>query len=38
MVHHSATIQAHGAPSSGTLHVCICMYVKTAVCMMYVFT
>jgi hypothetical protein len=28
----------HNAYSSGTLHVCICMYVKPAVCMMYVFT
>ena len=26
-----------GSPS-GILHVCICMYVKPAVCMMYVFT
>ena len=24
--------------SSGNLHVCICLYVKPAVCMMYVFT
>ncbi len=28
----------NGRMPSGILHVCICMYVKPAVCMMYVFT